>query len=84
MYSTFIPSHKANLSSTVLEMGAIAWGLEKFHLYTAGAPLVKIYCDSASTVNALRKNIMEISDPIQLKLFQIISRYNIELIYISA
>ena len=55
MDSTFIPKHKANLSSTVLEMGAIAWGLEKFHLYMAGALLVKVYCDSASTVKALKK-----------------------------
>ena len=82
MDSTFIPPNKTNMDTTVLEMGAIAWALDKFRHYTAGAPLVKIYCDSASTVNALKKNISQINDPVQLKLIQIISRYNIEPIHI--
>ena len=70
------------MDTTVLEMGAIAWALDKFNHYTAGAPLVKIYCDSASTVNALKKDISQINDPVQLKLIQIICRYNIEPIHI--
>ena len=82
MDSTFIPPNKSNMDTTVLEMGAIAWPLDKFHHYTAGAPLVKVYCDSASTVNALKRDISQINDPVQLKLIQIIWRYNIEPIYI--
>jgi hypothetical protein len=70
------------MDTTALEMAAIAWALGKFHHYTAGAPLVKIYCDSASTINALKRDMSKISDPIQLKLIQIISRYNIEPIHI--
>ncbi len=70
------------MDTTALEMAAIAWALNKFHHYTAGAPLVKVYCNSASTINALKRDISKISDPIQLKLVQIISRYNIEPIHI--
>lgn len=70
--STFIPPHKANLNTTILEMAGIVWVLVKFHQYTAGAPLVKIYCDSASMVNAL-KDISQIADPMQLKLILIIA-----------
>ena len=44
MDSTFIPSNKSNMDTTVLEMGAIAWALDKFHHYTAGAPLAKVFC----------------------------------------
>merc|ERR1712105_449527 len=82
MDSTFIPQSKLNMDTTVLEMSAIAWALEKFHHYTAGAPLVKVYCDSASTVNALKKDISQMNDPTQLKLIQIIGQYNIEPIFI--
>ena len=82
MDSTFIPPHKANLDTTILEMASIAWALDKFHVYTVGAPLVKIYCDSASMVNALKKDISQINDPMKLKLIQIICRYNIEPIHI--
>ena len=82
MDSTFIPPNKSNMDTTALEMAAIAWALNKFHHYTAGAPVVKIYCDSASTINALKRDMSKISDPIQLKLVQIISRYNIEPIHI--
>jgi hypothetical protein len=82
MDSTFIPTSKANMDTTALEMAAIAWALNKFHHYTAGAPVVKVYCDSASTVNTLQRDMSKISDPIQIKLVQIISRYNIEPIHI--
>ena len=53
-------------------MAGIVWVLVKFHQYTAGALLVKIYCDSASMVNAL-KDISQIADPMQLKLILIIA-----------
>ena len=53
-------------------MAGIVWVLVKFHQYTAGAPLVKNYCDSASMVNVL-KDISQIADPMQLKLILIIA-----------
>ena len=82
MDSTFIPLSKTNLDSTTLELGAIAWALEKFHYLTAGAGMVKVYCDSKSTVNILNKNISQLVDPYQIKFTMLISRYNISPIFI--
>ena len=55
MSSTFIPPSKANLNSTTLELAAIAYSLVKFHHFTAGAPFITVYCDSASSVKILKK-----------------------------
>ena len=82
MDSTFIPRSKAILHSTTLELAAMAWALQKFHHYTAGAPNIKIYSDSAAAVAILKKDISDITDPYHLKLVQIITRYSITPIHI--
>ena len=66
--SVHIGPNKAFLHSTTLELGAIAWSLQKFHHVTAGAPLIKVYCDNSSTVKILQKNIALLSDPNHIKL----------------
>ena len=81
--SVHIDPNKAFLHSTTLELGAIAWSLQKFHHVTAGAPLIKVYCDNSSTVKILQKNIALLSDPNHIKLVQIISRYNIQAHHIA-
>ena len=64
MDSISIPKCEPNLSLTTLEMGAITWGLERFKDYTGKTPLVKVYCNSASMVRALKKMFTEITDPV--------------------
>ena len=57
MDSIKVPRYKSNLSLATLEMGAIAWGLERFKDHTKQAKVIKVYYDC--TVGCFRKGFLK-------------------------
>ena len=55
MYSIKVPKVKANLSLVTRELGAIAWGLERFKHHIKQAQVIRVHCNNPATIKALEK-----------------------------
>ena len=80
--SAVIPLAKRNIGSSLLELGAIAHALKRFHNYCMGSQDITVECDNDGACRILKKDFCDLRDPVVIALVSIIIRYDVNVYFV--